>query len=310
MTAAMTWYAPPRDVPTTVFARLPDALRRPGRASAWGSANKGGPVDSFLEGPAFDAAGNLWCTDIPWGRVFRVDAAGTFHLVTEYDGEPNGLAFSPAGVPHIADHARGILRLDPATGAVTPLLERRRGEHFKGPNDLVFAADGTLYFTDQGQTGLQDPTGRVWRLFPDGRLELLLGNIPSPNGLALDEASRALFVAVTRANQVWRVPLPPEGGTAKVHAFVTLSGGVSGPDGLALDEAGGLVIAHASLGTVWRVSRLGEPELRIRSATGMYATNMAYGGPDRRTLFITESESGTILAATLDRRGKALPYPP
>ncbi len=305
----MSWHAAPREVGTEVFARLPDALRRTGRASAWGEANKGGPVDCFLEGPAFDADGTLWCTDIPWGRIIRVTPDGTFHLVAEYDGEPNGLAFSPSGVLHIADYARGILTLDAATGAVTPRLERRRGERFKGPNDLVFAADGTLYFTDQGQTGLQDPTGRVYRLFPDGRLEMLLGNVPSPNGIALDEDARALFVAVTRANQVWRVPLPPEGGTAKVHAFVTLTGGTSGPDGLALDEAGGLCVAHASLGTVWRVSRLGEPELRIRSSVGMNATNIAYGGPDRRSLFITESESGTILRATLDRAGRPLPWP-
>ncbi|MFM2052031.1 MAG: hypothetical protein RL456_68, partial [Pseudomonadota bacterium] len=79
---------------TEVFTRLPDHFRRTGVPSSWADANRGGqPTDSFLEGPVFDAAGNLYVTDIPFGRIFRIDPQGAWTLVAEWDGEPNGLKF-------------------------------------------------------------------------------------------------------------------------------------------------------------------------------------------------------------------------
>src|ERR1700754_38426 len=97
--------------------------------------------------------------------------------------------------------------LDIAAGKVTPILEPAYSEGFKGVNDLHFAANGDLYFTDQGQTGLHDPTGRVYRYAADGRLECLINTIPSPNGLVLDLHEKVLYVAVLRANAVWRLPI-------------------------------------------------------------------------------------------------------
>jgi gluconolactonase len=87
--------------------------------------------------------------------------------------------------------------------------------------------------------------------------------------------------------------------------FIQLSG-AGGPDGLALDEQGRLAIAHVRLGTVWLFDRLGEPVYRIKSSTGTHTTNVAFGWPDRSTLYITESESGTILKAELDMPGKLM----
>ena len=101
----------------------------------------------------------------------------------------------------ITDYKRGIMLLDPASGAVTPFLETVGSESFKGVNDLVFAPSGNLYFTDQGQTGMHDPTGRVWKLTPEGRLTCLVNTIPSPNGIVVDPEESFLLVAVTRANQ-------------------------------------------------------------------------------------------------------------
>ncbi len=101
---------------------------------------------------------------------------------------------------------------------------------------------------------------------------------------------------------IWRLPFMPDGHVSKVGQFIQLSGG-HGPDGLAIDETGGLVVAHFGLGSVWHFSPLGEPLHRIRSPLGLGTTNIAFGGPDRRTLFITESESGSILAADLPVAG-------
>jgi gluconolactonase len=302
----MLYFRPPEDVATEVFARLPENLRIKNRRSGWAFGKGHDFLHSFLEGPSFDRAGNLYVVDIPYGRILRVSPSGEWSVVSEYDGWPNGLKIHRDGTIFIADHRRGILRLDPATGAVTPVLEHVRREGFKGTNDLVFASNGDLYFTDQGQTGLQDASGRVFRLRTDGQVDCLLQNVPSPNGLVLSVDEKLLFVAVTRANQIWRLPLHPDGTTSKVAAFITLSGGLAGPDGLAIDESGGLAVAHCGLGSVWLFDRLGEPLYRIRSREGLSTTNLAFGGTDSKTLYITESDSGTILTARLKVAGQTM----
>ncbi|MBN9006756.1 MAG: SMP-30/gluconolactonase/LRE family protein [Rhizobiales bacterium] len=300
-------FAPPPVIETKVFARLPDKFRRKDKDNAWAIVNRRGiPVDSFIEGPSFDKSGNLYIVDIPYGRVFRIDPAGAFTLITEYDGEPNGLKIDKDGRIVITDYKNGLVQLDPATGTITPLIDRRWSERFKGVNDLFFARNGDIYFTDQGQTGLHDPTGRVYRLRSNGQLDLIVGNVPSPNGLVLNGAEHILYVAVTRGNCIWRVPLMPDGTASKVGIFVQLSGGLGGPDGLAMDAEDNLAIAHAGLGTVWLFSRIGEPLYRIRSCEGLATTNAAYGGPDNKDLYITESESGCVLVARLPTPGRPM----
>jgi len=299
------FFAPPTPIETRVLATLPPSLTgMPGGEWQMGQP-RGTPGRSLLEGPIFDQQGNLYCVDLPNGRILRIDAAGTFSVVAEYDGWPNGLAIHQDGRFLIADYKHGIMLLDPVNGRVTPYLVRAGLERFKAVNDLTFAANGDLYFTDQGLTGLHDPTGRLFRVSADGRLNCLLDRVPSPNGLVMDLEETSVLLAVTRANAIWRVPLMRDGGVAKVGTFVQLSGG-GGPDGLALDSEGRLAIAHVGLGTVWIVDRLGEPVYRIRSCKGLHTTNVAFGGPDRRMLHITESETGTILVADLDVSGKPL----
>ncbi len=300
------FFHPPKDVPTTLFASLPEELKNADETNEWVRGQPGGPVGSLLEGPSFDHEGNLWVVDLPNGRVFRIGADGVFHMVAEYDGWPNGLKFHKDGRIFIADYKHGIMTMDPVTGKVTPYLVRAGLERFKAVNDLFFAANGDLYFTDQGLTGLHDPTGRLFRVRPDGQVTCLLDNVPSPNGLVMNLEESMIYLAVTRANAVWRVPLTRDGGVAKVGLFVQLSGGWGGPDGLALDAEGRLVIAHVGMGSVWIVDRLGEPVYRVRTCAKMHTTNVAYGGPDGRSLFITESESGSILRAELDVPGKKM----
>lgn len=304
----MSLYPPPQDIETEVFARLPEHLHKNAR-SAWADASlNGAKLPGFLEGPSFDLDGNLYLVDIPFGRILRLVAnTHDWEVVAEYDGEPNGLKIHRDGTIYIADYRNGIMKLDPDTGAVSGFCLRNRMESFKGCNDLVFARDGTMYFTDQGLTGLHDPTGRVYRRHLDGRLECMIDTVPSPNGLVPDLNEGLLYIAVTRANAVWRMPLPGDGGsTFKVGLFVQLSGGLGGPDGMALDDQGNLAVCHAGMGTVWLFSRLGEPLYRVRSCEGLMTTNCAYGGPDNRYLYITESESNTILRAKMPWPGKPM----
>ncbi len=295
----------PPTVATEVFARLPDTFRRASRC-VWGEANNGRrPTDCFLEGPAFDRDGNLYVTDIPYGRVFRVDPAGRFELVAEYDGEPNGLKVHTDGRIFITDYKNGLMVLDPATGKLGELVVRRHTESFKGVNDLTFASNGDLYFTDQGQTGLQDPVGRVYRYTASGQLQCLIDTVPSPNGICLNADESILLVAVTRGNCIWRAPIMADGTLSKVGLFIQMSGGI-GPDGLAMDEQDGLAVAHAGMGGAWIFDRRGVPTLFVKSCAGDFTTNLAYGGADRRDLYIVESATGSILRARVPVAGRRL----
>ena len=301
----MSYFAPPRRIETTVFTRLPDRYRRP-RRTLWSDANRAGKeVDSFLEGPSFDREGRLYVTDIPFGRIFRISPDGEWDQVAEYDGWPNGLKIHPDGRLFVADYRRGVLQVDPDTGAVTTLLEHYRSEGFKGCNDLFLAPDGALYFTDQGQTGMQDSTGRVFRWTEAKGLQLLIDTVPSPNGLVLNLAGTQLYVAVTRANAVWRLPLVPDGGVSKAGVFVQLSGGAAGPDGMALDEEGGLWACHPGIG-VWRFDLRGRPTHFVEAEEGSLWTNLAFGGEGGRELFVTDSATGAIMRAVTPFRGRRM----
>jgi len=295
----------PQVLELQAFTTMPQAFRRR-TASVWADANRGGqPTDSFLEGPVFDDAGNLYVSDIPFGRIFRINAAGEWTQVAEYDGEPNGMKFIDAHTLLVTDYKNGLMRVDVRTGHVTPHLQRRNTESFKGVNDLVLDAQGNIYFTDQGQSGLHDPSGRLYRLRPSGQLDLLLSNVPSPNGVALSPDGKLLYLAVTRGNCIWRVPLLADGSVAKVSQFFT-SYGPSGPDGLAVDTQGRLLVANPGLGYVWVLNQRAEPVMVLRGPTGASTTNIAFGGPDRATLCVTDSTHGTVLKLVLDTPGVAL----
>lgn len=297
-------FAVPPVVDAEPFAEIPGSFLVRNRRSTWGEVHlRTADLPVFLEGPCFDPAGNLWVVDIPWGRLFRISPAGAVSCELEYDGRPNGLKFHRDGRAFIADGKNGLMVFDPRTGRIEPHLEGVLLQRFKGLNDLCFASNGDLYFTDQGHTGLHDPSGCLYRLRADGGLDCLLDNVPSPNGLALNAAEDTLYLAATRGNAVWRVPLVAGGNVMRVGIFIQLSGG-SGPDGLAIDQADGLAVCHLGLGTVWLFSPQGEPILRIRAPGSPLTTNCAYGGPDGKQLYITTPS--TVLKAPVPVAGRSL----
>ncbi len=300
-------YAAPPLLQTEIFAALPRHLHASERASSWVAQRGTGPLHSFLEGPSFDREGNLFCVDVAHGRIFKISPGGDWRVFTEYDGTPNGLKLHRDGRLFVTDRRRGLLSFDPRTAAMTVVLDQARQEGFKALNDLVFASNGDLFFTDPGESALNDPTGRVYRLRASGELDLLHDRMAGPNGLVLNQQETALLVGVTLSNAVLRIPLRPDyAGVGRVGMFIRLSGGPAGPDGMALDQDGNIVVVHAAFGTVWVFTAMGEPLFRINSCAGLRVTNVAYGGPDRRTLYITEAERGVILQARLPVAGEVM----
>lgn len=298
-------FAPVKLIEAEEFTSLPAKLRDKKR-SAWSDANRGGaPVDQFLEGPSFDRDGNLYCVDIPFGRIFRITPDGTWDVAAQYDGWPNGLKFHKDGRGFVADYKCGLVLFDKDKGTAEPYLETMYSEGFKGLNDLHFTMKGDLYFTDQGQTGILDWTGRVFRLGADGSLTRVATNVPSPNGVTTNNADTQIFVAVTRTQQIWRLPLMPDGSVSKTGVSIQLSGGHAGPDGIEQDSEDGIVVCHLGVG-VWRFDGNGLPTHLIHTKEHSLLTNVAFGGPERKTLYITDSLNGRICRAELPVAGKQL----
>ena len=114
---AMTFFAPPRRVETTVFTRLPDRFRNP-RRTAWADANQGGRRHRLLSRRARRSTGRAGSTSptFPMAASSASRAEGEWELVAEYDGWPNGLKIHSDGRVFITDYKRGIMLLDPASG--------------------------------------------------------------------------------------------------------------------------------------------------------------------------------------------------
>jgi gluconolactonase len=278
---------------------------------------------AWAEGPLWSAAdGRLLFSDVPRNGIYSVHAGDPPVLVVErsgYEGpapfagrEPgsNGLAFDAAGRLVYCRHGeRDVARREP-DGRVTVLAARHEGRRLNSPNDLVFRSDGALYFTDPpfGLPGTFDDPGKelpyqgVYRLRADGTLELLVGDLEAPNGLAFSPDERTLYVSnAFLARPVWTAYPVDEGGTlgpgrpfADARAYVGPGEGV--PDGMKVDRRGNVWAAGPGGVHVFAPdgTRLG------RIVTGVPTGNVAFG-EDGGTLFIAANHRilrlRTLLAA-------------
>lgn len=295
-------FAPPALIELRQIARLPEHLHVTGRVSG-----RYGTRKFYLEGPAVARDGTLFFTDVPGGRILRLLPDGEIEIFVEYHGEPNGMKIARDGRMFIADNQNGILVIDPVSKAISPYCVRVANERLRGPNDLVIADNGDIYFTDQGNSDITRPTGRVILVREGGKGEVILQNIPSPNGIALSIDRTWLYVAVTRTNQVWRAQVMADGRVDRTGTYIQLSGG-GGPDGMAVDSRNNLIVAHSSFGAIWVFDPKGEPLYRANTCTGgLGISNVSFGGPEHRTLYVTESVTGSILTMEMPYPGYKLP---
>lgn len=284
--------AAPPSLSGVTLTRVDGVPIRDGFAPGWG----------IVEGPVWvgDAlyVSHFGAGPTPDARIYRVTASGV--SVARDDAGTNGLALAPDGRIYAGSHGLGaVVAFDPSSFAEpTVIVGTYEGARFNGPNDLVVRSDGTIYFTDpdyQAPSRRPQSATRVYRFAPGGAVEVIADDLDQPNGIALSLDERSLFVGHTRGLR--RYPLDASGAIAGApSAYGGISGGV---DGLGRDCAGDLWVTNQNAVVVLDAS--GE-ELGRLSAVG--ATNVAFGGADGRTLYVTAGgDPPALYTARLDVAG-------
>ncbi|KEJ88299.1 SMP-30/gluconolactonase/LRE family protein [Sulfitobacter donghicola] len=281
------------------FAVLPDAFHHKGAPSPWAKLTRPGQrMHSFLEAAFFDAEGNLWLSDVPYGRVFRISPTGEWTLEHQIEGAPHAMRLASGGRRIAVDYNHGLIEL---TGreSFEVLSTGLPDQPFKGLSDMTYAPDGTLWFTDSGRTSLSDPTGRVYCLPEGGDLRLVVDCVPYSNGICTSPDGAWIYVAATRANQVWRFSARlPDAGLPMVGTFLHLSGGL-GPDGLACNDLGWLAVAQAQAGRAYVFDALGTPLAEVLLPDGLWTTSVTFHPDNPTELFIVDAQFGAIFTCEI-----------
>lgn len=250
---------------------------------------------SFTEGPVWHPSGYLLFTDIPGNSIYRWTPDGKVTKFRSPSGHANGLTFDRQGRLVACEHSNRRVSRTERNGRIVTLASKYNGKKLNSPNDAVVRSDGSIYFTDPpyglssayGLPGLEELGFRgVYRLIPDSKtLELLVGDISSPNGLAFSPDEKVLYVADTELRKIYAFDVSTEGTLTNRHPFASTIGG---PDGIKVDIKGNLYVTtglpavkvYDSKGNDLGVIRI--PEM---------TRNCAFGGSENKTLFITASTS-------------------
>lgn len=247
----------------------------------------------FTEGPAADAAGNVYFTDQPNDRILKwsVDTG----KVTDFmkpAGRSNGLYFDQEGqLLACADDKSQLWRIDPETKKVTVVLENYDGKLFNGPNDLWIAPDGGIYFTDpfykrpywENREKPEQEKQRVFYLPKDAKVPVIADeNVVQPNGIIGTADGKTLFVADIGDKRTYRYDIAGDGALTNRQLFCEM-----GSDGMTLDTAGNLYLTGKGV-TVF--DKEGKQLGNISVPEG-WTANVTFGGKEMKTLFITAMDS-------------------
>jgi gluconolactonase len=283
----------------------------------------------FPEGPLVLPDGDLLVTEIKIGRLSRVTADGKVSSFAETGGGPNGAAIGPDGAIYVAqnggfewtervhpvtgvravfpgerpaDYIGGqIQRVSPDGSQVTTLYRECDGEPLKGPNDLVFDREGNFYFTDHGKVyGRQRDRTGVFYASPDGKMiKEILYPLEAPNGIGLSPDGHTLYVAETPTGRVWACDLSGPGQVAGRRVLATVPGAPPANlgmcDSLCVDAEGNVIVATLVNGGVTSISPDGSRIVHT-PCPDVLTTNACFGGPDLRTLYVTLSTTGQLVA--------------
>lgn len=288
----------------------------------------------FPEGPVPMKDGSVVLCEMGAGRITRVAADGSKEPVAEVGHGPNGAALGPDGKLYVCNnggayalHPMGDLvipvqpstgyaghgwieRVDLETGEVERLYEDCDGERLKGTNDIVFDADGGFWFTDHGHRDeRRADRGYVYYARADGsEIREAAGPLDFLNGIGLSPARDRLYVAETHNSALWWWDIEGPGELKLVEGlfahggtFLHRAGGYVGFDSLGIDSAGNVCVAALGRGGISVISPETGEEIEWVGCDELLPTNIAWGGEDLRTAYITASASGRLLATEWPR---------
>jgi len=236
---------------------------------------------SFTEGPARDAQGNIYFTDIPNARIHKWSLDGKLNTFRENSGGANGLFFYRAGNLVACEGGNRRVTSIAPDGTVTVLAESYGGKKLNSPNDLWVDPKGGVYFSDPrygSQEGLEQDGFHVYYLPPDRKpLRRVIDKLVKPNGVVGTTDGKLLYVADAGDGKTYVYRIEEDGSLTDRKLIAPV-----GSDGMTLDEQGNLYLAR---NVVQVYSPDGKKLLEIDVPEA--PSNVCFGGADRRTLFIT-----------------------
>ncbi len=256
------------------------------------------------EGPLPTPDGGLYFTEQRTNRIHRLYPSGEITVFRENTNAANGLALDRTGYLLAAEGAgQRVTRMDSGGNVTVIAVSAGDGKAFLRPNDLIADARGGIYVTDPGP-----PTNTekafVYYIQPDGRVVLVSDEIARPNGIQLTMDGKVLLVDDTRGNTVFAFDVGPDGSTSGKRSFAQLQGIPEGKtsiaDGMAVDTEGRLYVT-----TVTGIQIFTARGDYISTIPPLQAQNLAFGGKDKRSLYITAR--GTLYRLSMLSQGPTRP---
>lgn len=245
---------------------------------------------SFTEGPTADKKGNIFFTDQPNDKIWKYDTKGNLTVFMDKTGRSNGMYFDKKGrLISCADEKNEIWAITPEK-QITVLIDNFQGLRFNGPNDLWVDGKGGVYFTDPyyqrswWERKKPDLAKQNLYYLPPGKKEALIADslLVQPNGIIGTADGKFLYVADIRDNKTYKYTINKDGSLSDRQLFLLV-----GSDGMTLDKEGNLYTTGRGV-TIYDTAGRKIGNIPVPSS---WTANVCFGGKDRKTLFITASES-------------------
>ncbi len=261
------------------------------------------PVNGFtsgIEGPACDAAGNLYAVNYERQHTIgKVTPDGTASVFVELPTGSigNGIRFNSEGFMFIADYTNhNVLKVDMDARNITVHAHEAT---MNQPNDIAIGANDILYASDPNWGA---STGQIWRVDTDGEVTLLEADMGTTNGIEVSPDEKLLYVNESAQRNIWTYDLSAEGEISNKRLLIQFPD--FGMDGMRCDIEGNLYVTRHGKGTIAKLSPAGEVLLEVQ-LTGKLCSNIAFGGPDGRTCYVTMADRGNVEVFRADLPGRS-----